>query len=352
MNKEVIGDTAGKKTCNVQSSHSSIVASMTTEVDGGIKKPNAISTSQGNSIGAISQTHHLQSETLQHQVVHETKFLPAVIRITHDDEEELGNYNIAHHFLCDKQRNDTTGLVVEGSIGKSRNAMHIHIMNVVPGEREDIVLTPMERDWNSNDRLPDIFRSHDESIKDETKKKKRSPSPPKTNTDCIGVKQCVLPHPSTDDDDDNDESTTTNTPVFASDDKSKVTPLTTSSTTQPNHSDETTSSHPSCEIATTRSSSQHLRDNTDNSGGLVKSRISQIQQRIEVLSSSASSSDDRISPLSATSIADGRRKDNNCFIRTIPIGIAKSNARSSLGGVCGTSTGGNKTGSLSYTYSC
>ena len=341
MKKEVIGDAAGKKTCNVQSSHSSIVASMTTEVDGGINKPNAISASQGNSIGARSQTHHLQSETLQHQVVHETKFLPAVIRITHDDEEELGNYNIAQHFLCDKQRNDTTGLVVEGSIGKSRNAMHIHIMDVVPGEGEDIVLTPMERDWNSNDRLPDIFRSHDDCSKAE--KKRRSPSPPKTNTDCIGGKKCVLPPP---DDDDDDEGTTTNTPVSASDDKFKVTPL--------NKSDETTSSHPSCEITTTttRSSSQHLRDNNDNRGGLVKSRISQIQQRIVVLSSSASSSDDRISPLSATSIADGRRKDNNCFIRTIPIGIAKTNARSSLGGVCGTSTGGNKTGSLSYTYSC
>lgn len=231
-------------------------------------------------------------------------------------DDELGSYNIAQHFLCDNRRNDD---------GESSDTMRIHIMDVLPGEGED-VLTPMERDWNSSDRLPDIFRCHD--TRDDEKR----------IVDCSEEKEKALPQERT--------CNAINKPVSASDDKTKDT-LTTSSPTHPN-SEETTS-HPSCE---TNASSHHLRDNNNknNNGGLVKSRISQIQQRIEVLSAASLTSDDRISPLSATSIADGRRKDNNCFIRTVPIGIAKSNMRECL--ASSTGDGNVKTGSLSYTYSC
>ena len=140
-----------------------------------------------------------------------------------------------------------------------------------------------------------------------------------------------------------------------SDDKTKYTSAT-SSTSHPN-SVEATSSRPSCEPTSrsSSSSSHHPRDNNDNKNnvGLVKPRISQIQQRIEVLSAASLASDDHISPLSATSVADGMRKDNNCFIRTIPIGIAKSNKREYILAQSGARRiGGDKTGILSYTYSC
>ncbi len=291
--KEVVPlDEDGTMKKSKQSSHSSTV--MTTKA-GGMNETNVSKNPQATRI---------------------QKVVPAVNAAPDD---EIGSYNIAQHFLCDNRRNDDKDNMV---IRESSDKMRIHIMDVLPGEGED-VLTPMERDWNSNDRLPDIFRCHD--TRDDEKR----------IVDCSEEKKNALPQEY--------NGTATNKPVSVSDDKTKDT-FTTGSPTHPN-SEETTS-HPSCE---TNASSHHLRDNNNN-GGLVKSRISQIQQRIEVLSAASLTSDDRISPLSATSIAVGRRKDNNCFIRTVPIGIAKSNKRECLASSSG--DGNVKTGTLSYTYSC